>query len=332
MPGYCISNGESREIFASKTPVYDDSGRIKGLVGFFVDKDFLTVHDTRGTDTKRKDMLTGLLNARGIAEEGRLFQDAFYLRNTDFVRIHVDIDDFHVLIQQYGFDFGDKVIGILGKQMKDEFGLDSAIGRLSGEVFVILKQIRSAEEVKAVTRRLKELAGGISEVEGIPVTLYLSVGTALYSETEDLDEQAKRAERRLLTDHNVHSSIENRMSKVSELFHMYDSLPLLVSVYKVVVDDDGRVTDAEVIYVNRCFENELDIKAVDALGKTTRNLFPQLPEDWYDKVQHAAVLGESIRTVYLNEQSGVRYHMTMSQVVHPGFCCVTYQKADITED
>ena len=332
MPGYCISNGESREIFASKTPVYDDSGRIKGLVGFFVDKDFLTVHDTRGTDTKRKDMLTGLLNARGIAEEGRLFQDAFYLRNTDFVRIHVDIDDFQVLIQQYGFDFGDKVIGILGKQMKDEFGLDSAIGRLSGEVFVILKQIRSAEEVKAVTRRLKELAGGISEVEGIPVTLYLSVGTALYSETEDLDEQAKRAERRLLTDHNVHSSIENRMSKVSELFHMYDSLPLLVSVYKVVVDDDGRVTDAEVIYVNRCFENELDIKAVDALGKTTRNLFPQLPEDWYDKVQHAAVLGESIRTVYLNEQSGVRYHMTMSQVVHPGFCCVTYQKADITED
>ena len=329
VPGQCISNGESRDILASKTPVYDESGMIRGLIGFFIDKELLTVNDTRGADTKRKDMLTGLLNPRGIAEEARIFQDAYYLRNTDFVRVHLDIDDFSVLIHQYGFDFGDKVISILGDRLRSEFGSDSAIGRLSGETFVILKQIHIGEEIRNISNKIKELARGINYVDDISVTLYLSVGFAAYSETEDLDEQEKRAERRLLADHNVHSSIEYRMSKVSELFHLYDNLPVMMSVYKAIMDDQDKVADAEVIYINHCFENEWDIKASGVLGKTARELFPELSEDWYEKAQRAAVLGESVRAVYFNEPTKNRYHMTMSQILHPGYFCVTYQKADI---
>ena len=117
-PGRCMSNGENREILASQGPLYNENGEIRGLIGFFIDRDLLTINDTRGTETKKRDQLTGLLNSRGVAEEAVTFRDEYYLRNADFVRIHVSIDDFSSINRQYGFDFGDKAITILGQELK----------------------------------------------------------------------------------------------------------------------------------------------------------------------------------------------------------------------
>ena len=327
-PGRCISNGENREILASKAPLYDENGQIMGLMGYFIDKELLTINDSRGNETTRRDQLTGLLNSRGISEEAHAFQDEYYLRNVDFVRVHVGIDDFPSLNRQYGFDFGDKAIAILGKALKKAFGLTSAVGRYSGHQFVILHQIRNKEELLNLREKINEIAAGIQKIDGMPLTFYLSMGYSLYSEDEDLTEQTQKAEVRLLADHAEHTSTDNRLSRSTEIFHLYDDLPISYSVYKVLVNEKNQVYDAVIFYVNRMFERESGKSASEILGRSTRDIFPALPEVWYQDAQKAALSGETTIGKMYYAPTGKTYYMTVSQVIHSGYCCFTFQKMD----
>ena len=331
VPGKCLCNGENRDILASKAPLYDENGEIQGLIGWFIDKDMLTANDSRGAETKRRDVITGLLNSRGIGEEEKSFQDEFYLRNADFVRIHVAIDDFSLINKNYGYDFGDKVIAALGKELKRSFGLKAAVGRISGQRFVILAQLPDPEDKRFIRERIKESAAKIKKVGGVPMTLYISVGWAMFSECEDLAEQQQRAEMRLLADHNEHTSAESLVSHAAELFSTYDDLPISYAVYKVIKDKSGKVIDSVLFYVNHKFEERSGKKAVELLGRTTRELFPTLGEDWYEKAERAAEKGETVIDGMYFEPTKKRYYMTVSPVIRTGYCCFTYQEIDLLE-
>jgi diguanylate cyclase (GGDEF)-like protein len=329
MPGKCIRNGENREILANKAPLYDENGEIRGLVGFFIDREQLDQHDSRGGDTKRRDLMTGLLNSRGLMEEEAAFRDEFYLRNMDFVRIHVTIDDFSALTRQQGFEFGDKAMIALGRALKAEFGQTSAVARYSGQRFVILHQVSSTEEPKRLRERIKAVAAGLQSIDGVPLTLYLSVGYCLFSEVEDLAAQKKRAENSLLVDHDENASLERRISHASQLFHLYDNLPIPFAVYKVITNEDGLVRVAVIFYVNRSFEANSGLTAQELLGHSTRELFPSMGEDWYEKAARAALCAESVTDRFFFPPTNSFYHVTASQVIHPGYCCFTYIVVDL---
>jgi diguanylate cyclase (GGDEF)-like protein len=193
VPGRCICHGDNREIVASKTPLYDDNGEVRGLMGWFIDRNLLSRNDSRGNEISQRDLLTGLLNDRGINDQARAFRDEYDLRGIDFVRIHVSIDDFSAICRQYGFEFGDKAILALGKALKEAFGLTAAVGRHSGHEFVLLRQIHETCEVLVLEEWIRTIAAGIQQIDGVPVTLYLSVGSAMYSSCEDLEEQRRLA-------------------------------------------------------------------------------------------------------------------------------------------
>ena len=329
IPGLCLCNGENRDILASKMPIYDYNGEIKGLLGYFFDKALLTANDARGEETKRRDLLTGLLNSRGISEEARAFQDEYFLRNMDFARYHIAIDDFTAINRQYGFDFADKAMARLGAELKKAFGQTSAVGRYDGSHFAILRQVKDAEEAHGLRSRIREVASRIREVDGVPVTLYLSVGYALFSEFEDLDEQRQKTEVRLLANQDEHAGAEIRRQRASELFHLYDDLPISFAVYRVLPDEERRVIDAVIFYVNRRFEERAGRSAAELLGGRTRELFPTLGDDWYEKAGRAALTGETIIEKFYYAPLGKTCYMTASQVIHPGYCSFTYQEIDL---
>ena len=325
IPGHCINNGENRDIIASKTPLYDRNGEIQGLIGCFVDRDLLNVNDSRGKETKRRDMLTGLLNSRGISEEAHIFQDEYDLRNVDFVRLHVDIDDFASINRQYGFDFGDRVIAALGCALRDALGLTCAIGRYTGHQFAVLHQINGREEASHLRARIKQIAAEIREIDGIALTLYLSVGYCVYSECEDLDEQVQKAEVRLLADHDDHSTVENRLYRASEIFHIYDDLPIPYCVCRVVADDTRNVRDGILFYVNHAFERLLGMSAAQMLGHRIGQLFAPPTATWCEIARSAALEGKSVSKKVPFDTVGKVIYITASPVIHPGYCCFTYQ-------
>ena len=328
-PGHCIAMGENRDILASKTPLYDVNGQIRGLVGYFIDKDQLEANDSRGGETKRRDILTGLLNSRGIHEEAQLFRDEYYLRGVDFIRVSMDIDDIDSINTQYGYDFGDKAIAKLGSELKCEFGVTAAVARMSGHQFTIMCQVRGNTDDGLLRARVRSVADRVRQVDGVPLTLYVSVGSCRFSEVESLEEQAKKAEVRLLADHDEHISVTERQSRAAKIFHMYDDLPISYSVYKVTLGDDGQVDDATMFYVNHAFEKRGNLTASEILGKSTRELFPTMGPDWYDIVRRAAFEGEIITDKLYYEPTGHTYFMTASPVIHSGYCCFTYQELDV---
>lgn len=325
-PGHCIRNGENRDIFASKAPVYDRRGEIEGLVGYFIDSEMLLDNDSRGEETKRRDMLTGLLNSRGLHEEARLFRDAYFLRGDDFVNIEVEIDDINAINTQYGFDFGDKVIAELGHALTNAFGRKSSVGRVSGQRFSILSQVDGRDEAMVLLAMAKDCARSIHRIDGLPVTLYVSVGACLFSETENISEQAKRAEVRLLADQDEHISAAKRRARAAEIFHLYDNLPIAYGVFKVIADGAGEVRDATIFYVNHAFEERCGMQAAELLGKRTREVFPAMDDQWYDWARRAAFNAEIIVDQMSYDPSGKTYAVTASQVIHSGYCCFAYQE------
>ena len=61
--------------------------------------------------------------------------------------------------------------------------------------------------------------------------------------------------------------------------------------------------------------------------------FAEATKDDVDKAVKAAMSGQSSVGRYYHKENNTHYIMTMSQVIHPGYCCITYQELDalITE-
>ncbi len=323
MPGYCMSHGVNREILASKTPLYDGNGEITGLIGYFIDKDLLDINDQRGEESPRRDFLTGLLNSRGIWEEAELFQDEYYLRGTDFVRIHIEVNDFSTLNEQYGFDFGDQVLRALGYALSEDFGIKSAIGRYAGRNFAILKQVEDKKEVLELRTKIKEIGNRIREVDGKPVTLYLSVGFAMFSEYPSVEEQKKNAEMFLHADNDLDISAESRINHALEIFRMFDDLPVTYAVFHVTYAENSGQYNAVFFYVNHKYEEYFGRSAKQLLGYTVRETFPLLGDDWYRDVKSAALDGAVVEGEFDNPLNGKHFHFTARQILYPGYCAIT---------
>lgn len=323
IPGKCICNGENRDILASKTPLYDANGEITGLLGCFIDKESLEANDKRGEEYSRRELLTGLLNSRGISEEAEAFHDEYYLRGTDFVRMHIGINDFNTINEQYGFDFGDRVLYAFGHALKQKFGVNSSVGRYAGRKFILLHQIKTKDDARRIKEKVKAVSRSIREVDGKPITLYLSVGYSLFSESLDLNEQAKSAEIRLHADHDMTISAENRIEHASELFSLFDDLPVPYSVYHVTHAKHSGQYDAVFFYVNRKYEEFAQLPARAMLGHTVREIFPSLGDDWYEDVKNAALNGKIVEGEFDHPKTGKHYCFTVRQIIYPGYCAIT---------
>ena len=329
IPGHCISQGENRDILASKTPLFSWSGDIVGMLGCFHDREALLVNDKARADHARYDEMTGLLNERGLHEQALAFQNEYFLRKTDFMCLYVSIDDIAEISAEYGFEFGDKVISSLGLNLKNAFGASSAVGRVKGYQFMVIRQIRSRSELSAIRSTVKSVGDSIQEIDGTHIKLYLSLGYSLFSESKNLDTMLQSAEMQLLIDHDSHAPAENRQSGSSGFFRLYDDLPIAYAVYKVTANREQKVTDAVLFYANRLFEKRAGKPLSEILGHSVRELFAGLDEKWFDIAERAALRGEVVTESIRFAQTGMVYYLTANQVIRPGYCCFTYQEIDL---
>ena len=215
------------------------------------------------------------------------------------------------------------MLNAFGTALKQDFGLNSAIGRYAGREFTILRQVKNRDESRCLCDRVKSIADSIRHVDGKPVTLYLSVGYALFSESLDLNEQAKSAEIRLHADYDNNISAENRIEHASELFFLFDDLPVIYSVYHVTKAERSGKYDAVFFYVNRKYEEFAERPAKTMLGHTVRDIFPSLGDDWYLDVKSAALDGKIVEGEFAHPKNGKLFRFTARQIIYPGYCSVT---------
>ena len=348
--GSCIVRGENRNIIASKMPIYDSQGHIAGLLGYFSELKEKTGIQSDEDFRARLDALTGLLNARGIDEAVFAYRDEFVLRQRDFARINIIIEDFSDINRQYGYDFGDNLIRAVADALLLLCGSTASVGRIYGCHYVVLSQFQEREEPERLCASIRELPARIQEVAGTPFTPYLSVGLSIYSETENTAEQASEAQLRMMSDDGSDSGRNQLHDNMSQVFRMFDNLPIPYAVYKLQVEsvnpdnpdvesgnpdhDAGNAgdmvlteenADAMILYVNRAFARMIGRPKSTLTGNIVSELFPMQGRDWSRIAYRAAILGEEITDDLEYQFMGIRMSVTASQVIGPGYCAFTYQ-------
>ncbi|MCR5294724.1 MAG: EAL domain-containing protein [Lachnospiraceae bacterium] len=325
VPGNCIVRGESRNIVASKMPLYDNAGKIRGLIGFF----FLAAEAPRiasdNSYDNRKDPLTGLLNAQGLTEEVYSYRDEYDLRGVDFAWIEVSIEGFSDIVRLYGEAFGDNVIRMLGVRLLAVCGDHASIGRLTGCTFVVLHQFIDQKEIDEHVERIKTLSARLNQVEGTPFSLYVAVGMALFSETRNTDEQAKRAHLRMLTGDGRVSRHSQFREDMHRIFRLYDSLPIPCAVYQIEKLKEMNTSEAVILYVNPRLADRLRMDADLLVGRLMNDVFPREYEKWRDLAEKAAFEGAYSERTFYCDVVEEEISITVGPVVGAGYCLLTYK-------
>jgi diguanylate cyclase (GGDEF)-like protein len=103
------------------------------------------------------DPLTNLLNRRGLAGEA-LRELARYERNrSDFAVAVGDIDHFKALNDTYGHSFGDEVLVMMARLLREQMRQVDIVARTGGEEFVLLLPLTNEHEMVPSLERLRLL-------------------------------------------------------------------------------------------------------------------------------------------------------------------------------
>ena len=320
--GTCLVHGENQDIIASKMPLYSEEGDIVGLIGYFYQA-ASSSSQRKGTRLSRTDNLTGLLNSRGIYEDLYAYIDEYQLRGKDFARIEISIDDFADINARYGYDFGDAVIRETGRALLRCCGGAATVGRMMGCFFTVFRQYEDPGELEDLVKRIRHIPSVVRHVNGMPFSMYLSVGMALYSESRNYENQATQAELRRMTDDVEGISQKQLMENTGRIFQMYDNLPLAYSVYKVIRTPGG--VDAIVLYVNGAFQRLVKLDAKALIGRRVQQLFPRRDDIWTEMATKCAFEGQTLTKRLFSDHAGRDMSVSVHPVIGPGFCAFTYQ-------
>ncbi len=123
------------------------------------------------------DMLTGLLNRRGIeSETSRVVDD---MLDSTFALALIDIDDFKVKNDLYGHSAGDEALRKLADAMRQSFPAGTILGRNGGDEFFAMLTADHVQEADELFKNFTEL-GLTFEGNGQPVELTTSIGYTTY--------------------------------------------------------------------------------------------------------------------------------------------------------
>ena len=206
VPGQCIVKGRVRNIVASKCPLRVD-GKIVGLLGYFVDVTDELAEKGRLSLLSMTDELTGVYNRRAYTDIAEKYAAQYHKDKTDFALFMIDLDDFKLVNDKYGHEFGNLVLQTVCKSLTMIAAESSVLFRYGGDEFVILHQIHTHEEAKEIQRRIQKAVDSPRNIDGINITTKASIGYAFYSETEYLTALIERADQNMYNMKKEHKAI-----------------------------------------------------------------------------------------------------------------------------
>ena len=173
-------------------PFYDAEHRFAGYIGSCMDVTE-KVEGRKLIDLAHYDTLTGVFN-RNYLEilidfESQKSQKERYPLSV----ILIDVDNFKYFNDQYGHDFGDKVLSSVAKLMSDKLRESDYIGRFGGDEFLILLPRTRQEEASGIARRILD-ALPMLNIDNSYEAISVSMGIAEHQPEEDLRGTIKKAD------------------------------------------------------------------------------------------------------------------------------------------
>lgn len=145
------------------------------------------------------DQLTGLYNRRYMMDTLEKWMTS---KENEFVVVHIDLDNFKIINDTYGFVFGDSVLVEFANILKNNVSNVGFASRYSGQEFIIMLDEMTKEETLDMLGKIKKEYEEFSENKK-QTRFTFSAGLVVDDKTLDLDEilavandklrQAKRA-------------------------------------------------------------------------------------------------------------------------------------------
>jgi diguanylate cyclase (GGDEF)-like protein/PAS domain S-box-containing protein len=139
------SDGQKRCLLTTKVPLFDDTGRIIGLIGVgrnitalkAVEAQLKRVRDELAFKAAH-DSLTSLLNRDAILESLERELARSVRENSSIAVLLADLDHFKSIIDIYGHPTGDEVLCEVARRFLNSVRVYDLVGRYGGEEFLIV--------------------------------------------------------------------------------------------------------------------------------------------------------------------------------------------------
>lgn len=136
-----------------------------------------------------KDQLTGLFNYTYFQEvlKQEILRSNRYNKPYSIVRI--DIDNFKVINEKYGFDFGNDILIQLANLLKDKTRGTDVLARQNAEEFVVMLPEISTDDAVVFAERIRKIIENYNEFGDSKnkVKITVSIGISSYVRKEEMD-------------------------------------------------------------------------------------------------------------------------------------------------
>lgn len=144
------------------------------------------------------DSLTGLPNRHYFLEKLQAFEADYQKGGKDFAILFMDLNGFKMINDFMGHDKGDKLLIEIGERLSTCISVDDLIARIGGDEFVMLQA--NVEDVDQVEDRKAAILQQFDReilIETQKCPIGVSIGYALYSETNGISSMMREADQRM---------------------------------------------------------------------------------------------------------------------------------------
>ncbi len=126
------------------------------------------------------DHLTGLPNRKAFE---KYFHEILGKKERKIAILYLDLDDFKYVNDNYGHEFGDKLLTEVGMRLKNILRGRDRVSRVGGDEFVImLNDINSKRDVSLVVAKLEKQIKKPFNLDCKTIEINCSIGTSIYPE------------------------------------------------------------------------------------------------------------------------------------------------------
>ncbi len=166
-----------------KRPVYDDNGKISGIIALIND---VTDHQLLKRELEKRaktDTLTGLLNKSATEDLVRMMVSNYRQEEEQSALLILDVDRFKQVNDTFGHAEGDRVLAEIGRIIKNCCRSADVAGRIGGDEFLIfMRHIEDAQNACGLAERLQQQVAHAFFKDRLKRQISLSIGIAVCPE------------------------------------------------------------------------------------------------------------------------------------------------------
>ncbi|MEO8248144.1 MAG: EAL domain-containing protein [Burkholderiales bacterium] len=157
------------------------SGRVTHYVASFSDLSSRKAAEEKIALLSTQDPITGLPNRFQLGLSGNLALSQAKATNEQLALMVIDIDNFKTLNESLSHAAGDQLLREVGKRLVTAAGDRAAVGRLSGDEFlVLLPGIQGTADAAHIARNLMDGVAQPMVLRDVPVSISVSIGIAVF--------------------------------------------------------------------------------------------------------------------------------------------------------